>query len=171
MSDKIKVNIEGQEHEVDLPEGYVHKDEINEKYVDKSLLDTETKRAAFSARKTARDSLKRDKEFWVEMASEYGVPVGEDGTYKKPKDDIDINKIRTEVEQNILEKEVKPREEKLDRLLQQGLYTDIIQAAASVGVRRQLLEPLQEGVAPPIVQMVKPCKPQRRRHRLHHRLN
>jgi hypothetical protein len=156
MSEKIKVTIEGKEHEVELPEGYISESDLSDKYVKKEFFENEIQRRVKTAKQKSREELQSDGEFFISLAKERGVPLTEDGTYKPPKDnDIDINKIKSEVEQALREREIAPRDEKINRFLRRSLTTDIVQAAAAAGIRKNMIEPLQEGAEPPIVNMLK----------------
>jgi hypothetical protein len=156
MPDKIKVNIEGKEHEVQLPEGYISEESLNDKYVKKDFFESEVQRRVKAAKENAKNELKSDTDFFASAAKERGIPLTEDGKYKPPsKPDIDIDKIKSEVEQNLREKEIAPRDQRLNRLMQSKLHGEIIQAASAVGIKKSLIESFNDGVAPPIVNMVK----------------
>ncbi len=156
MPDKIKVEIEGKEHEVELPGGYISEDSLGDKYVKKDFFEQEVQRRVKSAKENAKNELKSDNEFFAAFAKERGIPLSEDGKYKPPsKPDIDIDKIKSEVEQNLRDTEIAPREQKLNKLLQSKLHGEIIQAASAVGIKKSLIESFNDGAAPPIVNMVK----------------
>jgi len=153
---KVKVTIEGKEHEVELPAGYIAEESLNDKYVKKEFFESEVQRRVKAAKENAKSELKGDSEFFLTVAKERGIPLTEDGKYKPPaKPDLDIDKIKSEVEHSIREKEIVPRDQKLNKLLLSKLHGELIQAASAVGIKKSLIESLSDGAAPPIVNMVK----------------
>lgn len=151
---KIKVVIDGTEHEVDLPQEYIHESEITEKYVSKEVVDDLIKRRIKNAKENASKELAKDVNFFVQLAKERGIPVTDDGEYK-PNKDVDVSKIRAEIAQTVREQEIKPLETKIQKLLSSQLQAEIVQSASEAGISKALLTPVIPGTPPPIVNMLR----------------
>jgi len=132
---KLKVTIDGKEHEVEAPPGWFSQADVEEKFVSKDAHEAELKRVAARARGEAKkpEQYLEDEEFKAQALKTWGL------TGKKGENDAEITKrIRDE----LIAAEVKPRDEKLtaaeariERLLDSRLQDEIFREAVAAGVK------------------------------------
>jgi hypothetical protein len=157
-SPTFTVEIEGKAHEIPIPKGYISEKEIGDKFVPKAAHNDQLARMRqqLDGIKNHRDpdELLKDPEFKTKAVTEWGLDPS------KTNEQFQRQLERTKTD--LLEREVKPREVKLEKLkgtVEQlrikDLQGQIIRAAASAKVDDMFLKGAVKNGTPLIVSMLR----------------
>lgn len=153
---RIKVQHEGKEIEVDLPEGYLSPAQVQEQYVPRSYMEQEISRKAKSRYTKLVEEAKTDPAKKAELAKLLGIEPkqpGEDkGDFTQRLKDAQASWERDNLEP--LKTKLTEQGKRVERLTRNKLEGDIIAAAAEAGVKKEFLTPIAEGQPAPFVQFV-----------------
>lgn len=136
---KVKVMIDGREHEVDLPEGYGQKADFQQEFT--SRFDGEFERRAKTLKASTRDELSKDDEFVKAILAARGIDPDAKPPVSKP-DTAEINALRTRWESAELEPvrtKYTALEAQYTSTLSRILEQEIENAAREAGVRPEML--------------------------------
>lgn len=147
MKRKIKVQHNGAEIEVELPEGFVSPEELTENYVAKDFFESEMGRRLSAARKglAKKDDLLADKDFKEEALKSWGVVA---------RDEKEIEKVREAIrgaEVAPLTEKLTKAQAKLAKVSRSRLEARLIARAAELGFDDTLLKSPVKGAPAPIV--------------------
>jgi hypothetical protein len=155
----FKAKIGEQEFEVEEIPGWVPEERVREEYVPKKTFSAELDRRATSIIKNkglrAPDELLDDEEFRAKFIERHGLDPSKGAK--------DFQEQLTRERESLMNREVKPREEKLGKLterlqrkINRELEAEIMQAAANVPtLRRSLLRATAQGAPAPIVSLLR----------------
>lgn len=147
---KIKVKVEAAgEHEIEVPEEFLHKDDINEKYAPKDTFQAELERRVESITKERKkpEDLIVDDVFVKSLIDKRKDDVIKMLGLPKPGEGPDLTKVATEAEARVREAEVKPLAEQvkagaeeISGLRGRDLDAQVHEAANTVGVVPDLVD-------------------------------
>ncbi len=165
MPKKLKVQHNGAEIEIDLPEGTLSADEVSESYMRKTVFQTELDRrlAKLSEGMAKRDDLLVDEEFLQTMLEKQGKELFDPEKAKKGKQQTGESMAAelARAEQEWTKKNLEPAQLKATKaeslvgsLRQKILHGMILQAGIDGGVKKIFLTPPDSNGIPPLVSFV-----------------
>jgi len=167
MSRTMKIQYDGKEVEVELPEGVLTSEEVAENFMRKETFMPEVDRRVKAQLKglVKREDLLGDEAFLSEALGKQGKELFDPTKTKKGKgalDDEALAQRLAEAQEGWRKKELAPVMEKLtgtekavSKLRDRILDGQILQSALNAGVKEAFLKPPAEGTASPIVSMLR----------------
>lgn len=141
--EKMTIELDGKTHELPVPKGFVHEDDIKDKYTPKDAFQEELTRRVQSVTKglVKEEDLVKDPEFFKRYTEAKKEDLMKALNIPPSKDPVDVTKIQTEVMERIRRDEVKPLEtglktasEEIGQLRSRDLDAQVVQIGSVLRV-------------------------------------